>query len=228
MLVVLCVLCVYEFVSVFGVVFVVWSCCWLLLFCARLVCVWCFVFVSVPFRLFVCVALKILFGQGDLQTKMRGLISQDTGLDFPRCRGPISIDTEPEYSGSFPSGSHQRRQGLQRRSKWSRLAPGVGNGTRFSVTWRPEEHHGLHKGMVFLDCTTGIAVLGVLPWDCSPGIVLLGLLSCECSTWIAFLELLSWDLTPGIALLGLLHDVTFRIQIFPTVWGLALGYFFLC
>ena len=106
---------------------------------------------------------------------------QDTGPDFPgygnrlpRMRGLISKDTEPDYPGCFPSGSHQGRQGSQRRSKWSRLAPGVGNGTRFSVTWRPEGPHGLHKGMVSLDCTTGIALLGVLAWDCSPRMALMG------------------------------------------------------
>ena len=106
------------------------------------------------------------------------------GIRFPRIRGSISEETEPDYLGSFPSGSHQGRQGSQGRSKWSRLAPGVGNGTRFSVTWRPEGLHGPHKGMVSLDCTTGIALLGVLLGflylDCSAGILLQGLLSWDC------------------------------------------------
>ena len=151
------------------------------------------------------------------------------GTRFPRIRGRISKDTEPDYPGSFPSGSHQGRQGSQGRSKWSRLAPGVGNGTRFSVTWRPEGPHGLHKGMVSLDCTTGIAVLGVLPWDCSPGIALMGLCPVGllslglCSTWITLLGLLCWDLSPGTALLGLLYNIIFWMQINPTVWCFALG-----
>ena len=54
--------------------------------------------------------------------------------------------------------------------------------------------------------STIIAILGLLSWDCSPGIVLggPGLLSCDSSPRIALLGLLSRDCSPGIALLGLL------------------------
>ena len=54
--------------------------------------------------------------------------------------------------------------------------------------------------------STIIAILGLLSWDCSPGIHLggPGLLSCDSSPRIALLGLLSRDCSPGIALLGLL------------------------
>ena len=115
---------------------------------------------------------------------------------------------------------------------WSSLSR-----ARFSRFWsatgasqrHPRCTHGLHKGKVSLDYTTGIAVLGGFPWDCSPGIAFMGLFPVGllslglCSTWITLLGLLCWDLSPGTALLGLLYNITFWIQINPIVWGLALG-----
>ena len=115
---------------------------------------------------------------------------------------------------------------------WSSLSR-----ARFSRFWsatgasqrHPRCTHGLHKGKVSLDYTTGIAVLCGFPWDCSPGIAFMGLFHVGllslglCPTWIALLGLLCWDLSPGTALLGFLYNITFWIQINPTVWGLALG-----
>ena len=98
-----------------------------------------------------------------------------------------------------------------------------------SASLGAEGPHGLHKGKVSLDCTTGIAVLGGFPWGCSPGIALMGLFPVGlpslglCSTWIPLLGLLCWDPSPGIALLGLLHNIAFWIQMNPTVSSLALG-----
>ena len=51
------------------------------------------------------------------------------------------------------------------------------------------------------------ALLGLLSWDCSPGMALLGLLSWDCSPRIAFPGLLCWNCSLGIALLGLLSLV---------------------
>ena len=79
-------------------------------------------------------------------------------------------------------------------------------------------HHGFPKELqIPWDCSPGLALLGLLSWacspglalwellswDCSPGIALMGLLSQDdCSPGVALLGLLSWDCSPGIALLG--------------------------
>ena len=68
-----------------------------------------------------------------------------------------------------------------------------------SASLGAEGPHGLHKGKVSLDCITGIAVLGVFPWGCAPGIALTGFFSC----WIALPWIVLYlDSSPGIALLG--------------------------
>ena len=117
-----------------------------------------------------------------------------SGTRFPRIRGPISKDTEPDYPGSFPSGSHQGR--LTREVQMEQAGPR-------SRQWNSLQRHLASRRAP--RAPQGNGLLRLHYWVCCPGCSPVGLLSwgfslLDCSPlYCALLGLLSWDCSPGIA-----------------------------